>query len=89
MIIKYRLVSFKVVRHDQLLSKNVGQASVGALRHHGLSVLRQFPVEFLVQLLLPFDFFQFLDKNVGKLHGTELVARLGRDSLCSRYEIVC
>ena len=88
MIIKYRLVSFKVVRNDQLLPKNVGQASVGALRHHGLGVLRQFPVQFLVQFLLPFDFLQFLDQNVGKLHWTELVAGLGRDSLCSRYEVV-
>ena len=88
MIIKYGLVSLKVVRHDQLLPQHVRQASVGALRDHRLCVLRQFPVEFLVQFLLPFDFFQLLDENVGKLYWTELVASLGRDSLCSRYEVV-
>ena len=82
------MVSVKVVSHYQLLSEDIGQTSVGALGHHRLGVLRQLPVQLLLQLLLLLDFLQLLDENLGELRRTELVTGFSRDPLCPRYEVV-
>ena len=88
MVVKYRLVPIKVVSNYQLLPQNVGQTPVRALRHHGLGVLGQLPVQLLLQLLLSLDLLQLLDENLCELRRTELMAGLGWDPLSSRYEVV-
>ena len=81
MVIQNGLIAISVIRQDQLLSENVGKASWRGLRHHRSALLRKFPWEPIIDLLLSLQLLQLLGQDCSKLCWRKLVRRFSGNSV--------